>query len=160
MSIFNMKKFLSSAVILVLMLTLSFTLASCNNSSSDEGLSPIEIEVKNFMEKFHDKFNDGKYEEFISYYSIDQTQKDEMLGNFKFMSQLFTITYDLESVRATEISDGRISAEVVSTSTSVSKADNNKTVIRETQFYVFERTENNDLSIVQYSSGQSELVEE
>ena len=143
--------FLMSALIL---------LSACENQNAAIP-DDVDIDLINKVSARFDEiflaYNEQRFEDYLSYYKIDDEQKNLLLESLKANVELFTSKYEIRNVMAFTGDDGVISATILYYAISTD-SDNKSTIVEETMYYKLTE-ENGNLFIASYESGPVTLVE-
>ena len=134
---------------------------SANNPNGSGSRSPEEIqatsEVFDALNEMYGFYNISDFDNYLTFWDINEDEKAQMLENFKSSSGVFEAKYELNSVDVILDVNGKANVTSVSTATSKNIATGDETVIKETMYYVMEKRDGK-YRIKSFSSGGNELI--
>jgi len=135
-------------------------LSACENGNSDISDGVDMDLIKKVSERFEEiylAYNEQRFEDYVSYYKIDDDQKNLILEGLQANIEYFESKYEIRNVFASMSDDGVISATIVYYSISKNSVGASF-IVEETMYYNLVE-ENGKLFIASYELGAQTLVE-
>lgn len=147
---------------IILLFSTLILLYSCKDETDSpdipEGIDMDLIQqVSVRFDEIYLAFNEKRFDDYISYYKIDDEQKNLMLESLKTNGAMFDSKYEIRNVVASKSDDGVISATIVYYAIS-SNTNGQSTIIEETMYYKLTE-ENGNIYISSYEAGPQRLIE-
>jgi|GEM_PF-5829484 hypothetical protein len=132
--------------------------ANVNDADIPDNINMSLIDrVGKRFEEIYLAYNEQRFDDYISYYRIDEDQKNGILEAVKGGAESYTSRYEIRNVLAFENEGGDITATIVYYTIS-SIPDGETFIIEETMYYTLIE-ENGNLFISSFELGAQTLVE-
>lgn len=151
-----MNRFVKIIVLLLALTLLTSAALSCKNEADEQQEDPAVTDVKTLLNAYYADINAKNYTN-ISYYYPSDTDVQERIDNFTFMSQYLDMTYEIIDVSALYLEDGTISASVNTKVTSTNLVSGDVTIMKEPSSYLIGK-EGEKFVILTVSNGEGEII--
>jgi len=141
---------------IILIISSVMILSACENNNDNSEFELSEKVSARFDEIFL-AFNEKRFDDYVSYYRIDEDQKNMMLTGLKSgVENNYDTKYEIRNVVAFKGDDGEISATIIYYF--ISNFDGDSFIIEETMYYKL-MEEDGKFFISSYESGPQRVID-